>query len=172
MPFVEDSSRNKFVEKDVYWTLVGMIRDSYSHTTDQHIDAIKEFINEDRTDDWYSKLYKCVRRTVGSVIHEDMTVGESTAVLTIPLLPNVLLVGKPDIVEEDRVIELKTRRQFVDSILESEKVQVHCYMKLTGKRHAVVREIVGDETKDTDIEWDDIYWDRIYRTIIVILEWL
>jgi hypothetical protein len=168
----EAGGRNKYVERDVYWTLVGMIRDNYSQTSEQHIEAIKEYLSEKHPNDWYVKLYRAICSTVGSVIHEELSVGEPKEALTIPLLPNVLLVGKPDLVEDNRVIELKTRKVFLDSVPEAERVQVFCYMKLTGKRLGVLRQVVGEETRDTAIEWDEAYWSRIYRTIEILLEWL
>jgi hypothetical protein len=171
-PVPEKGRGNRFVDRDVYLTLVGMIRDNYSQTSEQHIEAIKEFLEEEHPHDWYVKLYRCICSSVGSVIHEELSVGEPKEALTLILMPNVLLVGKPDIVEEDLVIELKTRKAFLDTTLEAEKVQVFCYMKLTGKLHSVLRQVVGEETRDTVIEWDEMYWNRIYRTIEIMLEWL
>jgi len=168
----EAGGRNKYVERDVYWTLVGMIRDNYSQTSEQHIEAIKEYLSEKHPNDWYVKLYRAICSTVGSVIHEELSVGEPKEALTIPLLPNVLLVGRPDIVEDSRVIELKTRKVFLDSVPEAERVQVFCYMKLTGKKSGVLRQVVGEETRDTAIEWDEAYWSRIFRTVEILLEWL
>lgn len=170
---VKSSTRNKYVDHDVYLTLVGMIRDNYSQTTEQHIDAIKEYLTgEEHTQDWYSKLYRYICSTVGSIIHEEMSVGEPKAALTMPLMANVLLVGKPDLVEDAQIIELKTRKAFLDNVSESEIVQMFCYMKLTGKTRAVLRQVVGEETRDTAIEWNEEYWSRICRTVEIQLEWL
>lgn len=171
-PVPAQGSRNKYVDRDVYLTLVGMIRDNYSQTSEQHIDAIKEFLAEEHPHGWYVKLYRCICSSVGSVIHEELSVGEPKEALTLLLMPNVLLVGKPDIVEDTRIVELKTRKAFLDMVPEAEKVQVFCYMKLTGKTHGVLRQVVGEQTKDTLIEWDEAYWSRIYRTVEILLEWL
>ena len=168
----ETSGRNKYVERDVYWTLVGMIRDNYSHTSEQHIDAIRDYLGEEHPNSWYVKLYRAICSTVGSVIHEELSVGEPKEALTIPLMHNVLLVGKPDIVEDDRVVEIKTRKMFLDTVPEAEKVQVFCYMKLTGKKLGILRQVVGNETRDAVIEWDEAYWSRIYRSVEILLEWL
>jgi len=168
----ETGGRNKYVDREVYWTLVGMIRDNYSQTSEQHIDAIKEYLSEEHPNDWYVKLYRAICSTVGSVIHEEMSVGEPKEALTMQLMPDILLVGKPDLVEHDRVIELKTRKAFLDSVPEAERVQVFCYMKLTGKKLAVLRQVVGNDTCDTEIEWDEAYWSRIYRSVEILLEWL
>ena len=168
----ESGGKNKYVDRDVYWTLVGMIRDNYSQTSEQHIDAIKEYLTEKHPHDWYAKLYRAICSTVGSVIHEELSVGEPKEALTMQLMPGILLVGKPDIVEGNRVIELKTRKAFLDTVPEAERVQVFCYMKLTGKKLAVLRQVVGSETCDTEIEWDEAYWSRIYRSVEILLEWL
>ena len=45
-------------------------------------------------------------------------------------------------------------------------------MKLTGKNRGVLRQVVGEETRDAVIEWDEVYWDRIYRTVEILLEWI
>jgi hypothetical protein len=169
-PIVQKTS-NKFVDHDVYWALVGLIKDNYVQTYEQHIEAIKEYLNEEHTQFWYSKLYKCLCSTVGTMIHEEMSEGQPKASLTLQLTPTVLLVGKPDIVEDDRVIELKTRKEFVESIPEREKVQLFCYLKLTNLKKGVLREVVGTETKDTDYEWDEDYWKKIERTTLAMLEW-
>jgi len=166
------TSKNKYVDRDVYWALVGMIRENYSQTTEQHIDAIKDYIAEEHPHDWYAKLYRCICGTIGSVIHEELTMSEPKEALTMLLMPDVLLVGKPDLVEDDQVIEIKTRKVFLDSVPEAERVQVFCYMKLTGKNRGVLRQVVGNETRDAVIEWDEVYWDRIYRTVKILLEWI
>ena len=159
-PIVQKTS-NKLVDNDVYWALVGLIKDNYIQTCEQHIEAIKAYLNEEHTQFWYSKLYKCLCSTVGTLIHEEMSEGQPKEALTLQLTPTVLLVGKPDIVEDDHVIELKTRKEFVESIPEREKVQLFCYLKLTNKQKGVLREVVGTETKDTEYEWDEDYWKKI-----------
>lgn len=167
----EQTNTNKFVERDVYWALVGMIRDNYTQTTEQHIEAIKDYLGEEHSDLWYSKLYNAIRSTIGTVIHGEM--GEQPKEsLKCPILPNVILSGKPDIVEEDHIVELKTRKAFLEGIPEYEKVQIFCYMKLANKPRAILREVVKEETKDHSLEWDDVYWDRIVRTICVMIEWI
>jgi hypothetical protein len=45
-------------------------------------------------------------------------------------------------------------------------------MKLTGKTHGILRQVVGEQTRDTLIEWDEAYWSRIYRTVEILLEWV
>ena len=168
----EQKTSNKFVDHDVYWALVGLIKDNYSQTTEQQIDAIKSYLNEDRTHAWYSKLHRCVRSTVGSVIHQEMAEGQPKESLTFQLTPDVLLVGKPDIVESDRVIEIKTRKEFAESICEKDRVQLCCYLKLANKQKGVIREVVGTETKDTEFEWDEKYWNKIVHTTLTMLTWL
>jgi hypothetical protein len=106
------------------------------------------------------------------MIHEELSEGQPKEALTLQLTPTVLLVGKPDIVEDDRVIELKTRKEFVESIPEREKVQLFCYLKLTNKQKGVLREVVGTETKDTEYEWDEDYWKKIEKTTLAMLEWI
>ncbi len=170
-PIVQKTS-NKFVDHDVYWALVGMIKDNYTQTSEQHIEAIKAYLNEERTQFWYANLYKSICRTVGSMIHEEMSEGQPKEALTLQLTPTVLLVGKPDIVEDDHVIELKTRKEFVESIPEREKVQLFCYLKLTNKQKGVLREVVGTETKDTKYEWNEDYWKKIEKTTLAMLEWI
>ena len=163
---------NNFVDCDIYWVLVGLIKDNYTQTSEQHIEAIKTYLNEIHPMSWYSKLYKCLRTTVGSVIHEEMTEGQSKEPLILQLTSNVLLVGKPDIVEHDRVIEVKTRKDFMESIPEKEKVQLFCYLKLSNKQKGVLREVVGTEMKDTHFEWNEDYWKKIERTVLAMLEWI
>jgi hypothetical protein len=171
-PGYEEKTSNKFVDNDVYWTLVGLIKDNYSQTTEQQIDAIKSYLNEDRTHAWYSKLYRCVRATVEVSIHQEMTEGRPKESLTYQLTPGVLLVGRPDIVEVDRVIEIKTRKEFAESICEKDKVQLYCYLKLANKQKGTLREVVGTETKDTEFEWDEKYWNKIVDTTLTMLTWL
>lgn len=163
---------NQFVTTQVYWTLVGLIRDNYTQTTEQHIDTIKNYLEEEHPDSWYAKLYSCVRTSVGGVIHEEMCTNQPTTVRELLLTPEIMLVGKPDIVENDTVIEIKTCKSFAEKLQEGNKVQVFCYMKILGLQRGILREVMGTETKDTPIEWDDTYWDKIQRTVFVLLEWL
>jgi hypothetical protein len=169
---VERPSKNKLVDNDVYWTLVGMIKDNYSLTREKHIEAIKEYIGEKHTETWYSKLYQCICSTIGYVVHERLIDEPIVEALTFQLTPTVLLVGKPDIIEDDRVIEIKNRKTFFDVIPEKEKVQLTCYLKLTNKTLGILREVVGTETKDTIIELDEEYWKKIERTVLAFLEWV
>jgi len=151
------------VPEETFWAIVGLIKDNYSETTAKHIETIKNFIGEDKPDTWYQKLYRVVRSYVGTAVHEEYTC--ETPIRECMLSNNVVLVGRVDLIEEDKIIELKTTKK-IEDIREDAKIQLFCYMKLCGLRRGVVRQVCGTETFDTTVEWDESYWSALERLIL------
>ena len=79
-----------------------------------------------------------------------------------------MLVGRVDMIEGDRVVEVKTTKK-IEEVREDAKIQLFCYMKLCGLRKGVVRQVCGSETQDTEVEWDETYWNAIERLILAFV---
>lgn len=154
-----------------YWTLVGLIRDNYTQTCEQHITMIKSFLERDETEQWYKKLYDSLWRTVGTSIHTE-TLEPQVKTFEVNLTPTIVLAGRPDELNEstETVIELKTRKK--DEFLESDKVQLYCYLKLTGYKNGILRVKTPDMIVEKMYTWNEEYWKKIERTLFAVLEWL
>ena len=78
-----------------------------------------------------------------------------------------VLSGKTDGLDNDGVLyEIKTRRsKLFRTLREYEKIQMFCYMFLTGGRNAVLIEEfktdTGVERDQQEIEFNDEYWEKI-----------
>lgn len=159
------------VSSEDYWALVGLVRDNYTQTHSQHITMIKEYLNRDEPDYWYTKLHGVIWRAVGSTIHEDLLAPQIKS-FEVYLTPNVVLSGRPDEIDEkgQTIVELKTRKK--DEFLESDTVQLYCYMKLTGYKNGILRVKTPDMVVERMHKWDEEYWKKIERTMLTILEWV
>jgi CRISPR/Cas system-associated exonuclease Cas4 (RecB family) len=160
-------AKERMVPEETFWAVVGLVKDNYSQSTAQHIDAIKAFIGEDRPDVWYQKLYKVVRSSVGTAVHTELGTGVSP-IRECVLSADVMLVGRVDMIEGDRVVEVKTTKK-IEEVREDAKIQLFCYMKLCGLRKGVVRQVCGSDTQDTEVEWDETYWSAIERLILAFV---
>ena len=166
---LERPTRERMVAEETFWALVGLIKDNYSEPTAKHIDTIKSFVGEDKPDSWYQKLYRSVSSSVGTAVHEEQS--KETAGRECRLSDQVLLVGRVDLIEGDRVVELKTTKKF-EEVREDAKIQLFCYMKIFGLRRGTVRQVCGTETLDTEIEWDEAYWTALERLILAFTEFV
>ena len=160
-------AKERMVCEETFWAVVGLVKDNYTQSTGQHIDAIKTFIGEDRPDVWYRKLYKVVRSSVGVAVHSELG-AETSPIRECMLSEGVVLVGRVDMVEGDQVVEVKSTKKF-EELREDAKIQLFCYMKLCGLRKGVVRQVCGSETQDTEVEWDETYWSAIERLILAFV---
>lgn len=154
---------HSMLDYDTYWVAVGLIRDNYSQTTEQHISALKDLLNTGNSDVWYTKLYRTIQGRIGVMEHENFNEGKEKT-YECELFSGVLLVGRPDLVRDDYVYELKTRREFTGPS-DADRIQLHCYMKLTGKHKGILLETTRTERTETIIEWNDELWNRIEACI-------
>jgi hypothetical protein len=159
------------VSTEDYWSLVGLVRDNYTQTSEQHISMIKAFLERDETEQWYKKLFDSLWRTVGVTIHSESLEPQKKTFET-NVTPNIVLAGIPDELDEASrtVVELKTRKK--DEFLESDKVQLYCYMKLTGYKNGILRVKTPDMLVEKMYAWDENYWKKIERTMMAMLEWV
>ena len=132
---------------------------------------IKSFLERDETEQWYKKLYDSLWRTVGTSIHTE-TLEPQVKTFEVNLTPTIVLAGRPDELNEstETVIELKTRKK--DEFLESDKVQLYCYLKLTGYKNGILRVKTPDMIVEKMYTWNEEYWKKIERTLFAVLEWL
>lgn len=165
-------SKPRMIPYEDYWMLVGIIREHASLSRKDHIDLIRDFIDDkSHPDSWYKKLYETIWKTVGTTIHSDMLDPQPTA-FEANITPDIILVGKPDAIDpvSKTVTELKTKK--VAIIYEHERVQLMCYMKLLKYDKGILIVKTPSETIQEELSWDDAYWDKIVRSIVTILEWL
>ena len=72
---------------------------------------------------------------------------------------DIVLVGKVDGMLEDCVVETKERRnRLFHTLVDYERVQVHCYMWLTGTKRAILHETFDETFMDHEITFDDDFW--------------
>lgn len=164
-------TKPSMVSTEDYWSLVGLVRDNYTQTSEQHISMIKAFLERDETEHWYKKLFDSLWRTVGVTIHSE-TLEPQKKSFEVNLTPNIVLAGIPDGLDEasETVVELKTRKK--DEFLESDKVQLYCYLKLTGYKNGILRVKTPDMLVEKMYTWDEEYWKKIERTLVAMLEWV
>ena len=155
----EQSATSNMLHADEYWTLVGMVKDVFEDTKSKHIETIKAFVKDDHPDSWYDKLYDSIR---GSIAGLDKP---KTIEKYITKNKQIVLCGKPDIIEGNTVIDIKRTTKF-DEMKEDDRIRIHCYMKLTNLKHAILREVSGTEHRDTHVAWDSKYWKKIHTLIV------
>ena len=151
---------SQMVDSDMYWTLVGMIKDKFTEPKPFHIDLIKSFVKDTHPDSWFDKLYTSI---CGSIAGEDKS---KTLETHLGRKKDIILCGKPEIIEGKCVIMTRKVTKFEDNPLRNEyKVLLFCYMKLCKLKHSVLREVCGTETRDTTVMWDSSYWKKIETLI-------
>ena len=85
-----------------------------------------------------------------------------------PIYRNVRLVGYIDgrTVEESTIVEIKNRqRRLFGYVPDYEKIQVQCYMKLTGTHRCKFIEQYGSKMKEYFIDYDETQWLQIIKGV-------
>jgi hypothetical protein len=155
----------QLVDSDTYWTLVGMMKDKFTEPKPFHIDLIKTFIKESHPDSWFEKLYTSICTSIGN---EDKI---KTLEATLGRKKDVILCGKPDIIEGKTVIMTRKVAKFDEEGLRNEhKVLLHSYMKVCKLKKSILREVCGTETRDTAVQWNSSYWKKIEKLILAFIE--
>lgn len=162
----EQSVKTQMLNTDDYWTLVGMIKDIFQDTKLTHIETIKAFVKQDHPDSWYDKLYDSIRN---SIIALD---NAKTLEKYITRNKQILLCGKPDIIEGNTIIDIKRTTKFDETIKDDDKIRLHCYMKISNVKKAILRQVYGTEHTDIHIDWDTKYWKKIHTLIVAFCEFL
>jgi hypothetical protein len=79
----------------------------------------------------------------------------------------VLLCGRVDGFDGEKIVELKTRRyRLFTDIPDYERIQVMTYMFLTGARKCEWTQVFDDEMDCRNIEFDEAEWEEIRQEII------
>jgi hypothetical protein len=163
---VKSNITNQMIDTDTYWTIVGMIKDKFDEPKHLHIELLKSFIKETHTDSWFDKLYDSMRISLSNIDKP------KTIEYAIGKKNTVILCGKPDIVDAKTVIDIRKVAKFDEILCESLLVQLHCYMKITNLKHAIVRQVCGTEHRDFTLKWDSKYWKKIERIILAFIDFI
>jgi hypothetical protein len=160
------TTNNQMIDTDTYWTIVGIIKDKFEEPKALHIDLLKTFIKDAHPDSWFDKLYDSMRISISNI--------DKPKTIEFPLgkKNNVILCGKPDIINGKTVIDIRNVTKFEETLCESLIVKLHCYMKITNLKQGIVRQICGTEHKDTIVKWNAKYWKKIERLVLAMLEWI
>lgn len=75
--------------------------------------------------------------------------------------------GKHDgLTDDGNIVEIKNRMKGFLGIPIYDKVQIHAYMFIYETRHAILIENYLDETRQYEIEFDDIFWEQIKSNLM------
>jgi hypothetical protein len=155
----------QLVDSDTYWTLVGMIKDKFTEPKPFHLDLIKTFVKDSHPESWFEKLYISICTSIGN---EDKI---KTLEATLGRKKDVILCGKPDIIEGKTVIMTRKVPKFdEDGLRNEQKVLLHCYMKVCKLKKSILREVCGTETRDTTVQWNSAYWKKIEKLILAFID--
>jgi hypothetical protein len=162
----DTKTSNQMIDTDTYWTIVGIIKDKFEEPKALHIDLLKSFIKDAHPDSWFDKLYDSMRVSISNIDKP------KTIEFSLGKKDNVILCGKPDIIDGKTVIDIRKVTKFEETLCESFIVQIHCYMKITNLKQGIVRQICGTEHKDTIVKWNTIYWKKIERLVLAFIEFI
>jgi hypothetical protein len=155
--------KHQLVDSEAYWTLVGLLQDSFSQPKKYHIELLHNYFEEEHPEAWYEKLYESMKTSIAA--------SEKPKTHEIAIGNDVILCGKPFIVEGDTVIHLVRSNTF-QGLQEEHKVMIMCYMKLCNVKKGILRESCGIETRDTPVAWDSHIWKQVKRTILSCIKLL
>jgi len=152
------------INTDLYWTLVGMIKDTFEEPKRNHLDTIRAFVKEDHPDSWYEKLYDSIRVSISRI---DMP---QTIECPVTRDKRIVLCGKPDIIDGNTVIDVKKTTKFSETLKDDDKIRLYCYMKICKRKRSILREVNGTEINDILLEWDALYWKKIHKLILAFCD--
>jgi hypothetical protein len=155
--------KHQLVDSDTYWTIVGLVQDSFSQPKKYHIELLHNYFTEKHTNAWYEKLYDSIKTSIA--------VSEKPKTHEIAVGHGVILCGKPFMVEGDTVIHLVRSNTF-QGMQAEHKVMLICYMKLCNVKKGIFREACGIETNDTHVEWDSQIWKQVRGAIVSCIKLL
>lgn len=84
---------------------------------------------------------------------------------------DVLVGGRVDGVTDDRVVEIKCRRnRFFSCLVPYERVQIHAYMVLTGKDKADLVQRYNGNVKATTYAFNETFWGEVLEGAVEFAE--
>jgi hypothetical protein len=140
---------------------------------------IKLFIDNDKT---VNKICKQINTIRGTQLEEQSTDKYSTKIekpitnrntrCYVYSTDRYNLCGRIDgQINNDTIIETKTRRRIWKSPPEYDIIQLRCYMKLLNKPLGILNEQFPDNTsRSTRINWDQRIWESIDKEIVNALD--